>query len=473
MKSFRSVLTGLLVFISMSISYGQAPGLTVNSTTNLHDNINCFWEYLPRDYNTDAPKKYPLMIFLHGVGESGTSDDQTTYERALFWGPGKLMRNGSFPESFTVGGNTHRFIAIMPQIKEGLVLTPPYIDTIQPALVDAVIEYAKANFRVDESRIYLCGLSMGGGGTLHYAGAGSHFANKLAAIVTACPARTITVAEANVIAAANLPILNTHNNDDGSVGVSYSHTNMARIKAYNPPIMPEPRAIYWESGGHDVWQRTYENIAPGSTTGGFVGNVTDTLGMNVYEWMLQFTRNSALASGEQGLRLGLRQGKPQLSWEAEEKKTFTVERSIDRSTWKTVATVNAPANNSKLYGYTDTDPLPAALIYYRLASKDANGRNHYSEVKSINLQTATDNLKSFPNPFTDEITIPLGKLSERTITVRITDEKGSIVRQKTFQVNSATAQVKLTELNTLKAGLYYITVYNASNILIRRETILK
>ena len=63
-----------------------------------------------------------------------------------------------------------------------LVLWPTFTD------VDGVIEYAIKNYEVDKKRIYLTGLSMGGGAVWEYAGADLKYAKKLAAIVPICGA---------------------------------------------------------------------------------------------------------------------------------------------------------------------------------------------------------------------------------------------------------------------------------------------
>src|SRR5436189_5802940 len=56
--------------------------------------------YLPEGYAGDTVKKWPLMIFLHGSGESGTD-----LNKVKVWGPPKLIEAGKkFP-----------FIVVSPQ----------------------------------------------------------------------------------------------------------------------------------------------------------------------------------------------------------------------------------------------------------------------------------------------------------------------------------------------------------------------
>jgi Secretion system C-terminal sorting domain/Phospholipase/Carboxylesterase len=464
-----------LLFACTEIMQAQAPTFTLQTTPVLDANINCFYRYLPRDYSIDVTKKYPLIVFIHGVGECGTIP--ADYTKTYVWGPGKLMNAGTFPESFVVGGNTYRFIAIMPQIKKGLDATTT--DTIRPNLVDAVIEYAKANYRVDVTRIYLCGLSMGGGGTLHYAGNSLVYAKKLAAIVTACAARTISVPEATNIANANLPILNTHNNDDGTVLVSRAVSNMNRIKAVVPSITPQPRAIFWATGGHNVWQRTYENIAAGSTTGGFIGNVTDTMGKNVYEWMLQFSNPWVLLPVVWKSFTGsVNNNKASLQWvisNQQDVAKYNVEKSADGNAWSEIATVPAQKYNGgsdQVYAYTD--PTATDVSFYRIKQTDLNGQFTYSSVVKIGQnKDAAVHVKIFPNPFNRQISIGLSNITENTVIVRLVNNDGHTLIKQQYGLNGTENTITLDNVKQISKGVYYITIQNKDGAMLYRSQVVK
>ena len=151
-------------------------------------NSKAFYEYLPQNYNSES-QTYPLMVFLHGVGElgNGTAGSLTTVLRN---GPPKYINDGTFPVSFTVNGQVFKFIVISPQ----------FVGWPSAADVQGVIDYAVGTYRVNTNRIYLTGLSMGGGVTWDYASAGSAFANRLAALLPVCGASGSTPQKAQVIA---------------------------------------------------------------------------------------------------------------------------------------------------------------------------------------------------------------------------------------------------------------------------------
>lgn len=98
---------------------------------------------LPYNYNFDSDKRYPLLVFLHGRGERG--DDLN-----------KLMMQGTPPfhyDDYPVLNKN--FILLSPQL-------PKTLKYWVPRDLQMVIASIMEKYRVDPSRIYLTGISMGG-----------------------------------------------------------------------------------------------------------------------------------------------------------------------------------------------------------------------------------------------------------------------------------------------------------------------
>ena len=116
-----------------------------------------FWIKLPK--NSRENEKQPLLIFLHGKSLSGTD-----LNRVKRYGVLRAMDKGR-----DIPG-----IVVAPQLAKG---------NWNPDKVLEILEYVKKNYNVDESRIYVCGMSLGGYGTLHFAG---KYADKITAAVAIC-----------------------------------------------------------------------------------------------------------------------------------------------------------------------------------------------------------------------------------------------------------------------------------------------
>ncbi|MEO5594393.1 MAG: PHB depolymerase family esterase [Chitinophagaceae bacterium] len=237
-----------------------APAVQTAVNVNVGARIGGFYRALPARYDSTT-KKYPLLIFLHGVGELGNGS--TDLSRVLSNAVPRLLSQHTFPAQFTVNGANYSFLIINPQFKEWP----------QAADVNAMIDYAVANYRVDESRIYVAGLSMGGGNTWDYAVA---YAGRVAAVVPICGASWPSKDQMGNIAKANLPVWAFHNNDDGTVGVNTTVSNVDNINSFKPAITA--KKTIWASGGHDAWSKATNPATK------------ECDGKNMYEWMLQFTR---------------------------------------------------------------------------------------------------------------------------------------------------------------------------------------
>ncbi len=116
-----------------------------------------YWRYTPSGYNADADERFGAMLFFHGIGERGSNLNQL-----LGLGPPQQIQNGM---DFDV-------LVFSPQLPSG---------SWRADDIDAWVDYLVDTYKVDRKRIYLTGLSWGGGGTWGWGETG-----QAAAIATAC-----------------------------------------------------------------------------------------------------------------------------------------------------------------------------------------------------------------------------------------------------------------------------------------------
>lgn len=98
----------------------------------------------PRRYHTDSHLRFPLIVYLHGAGESGSN---------LNW----LRRYG--PPKYVQQHPDAPFVLLAPQAPRANGW-PTYLASVRAILADV-----QAHYRIDPNRIYLTGNSMGGNGT--------------------------------------------------------------------------------------------------------------------------------------------------------------------------------------------------------------------------------------------------------------------------------------------------------------------
>ena len=181
-----------------------------------------FVKYSPE--STD--KKLPLIVQLHGAGERGEGgDDLSLVDRHGF---SNMMPNGEF-----------ECIFVMPQCPK---------DTFWAARVESILAFIEEiikEYNVDEKRVYLTGLSMGGYGTWYTAMARP---SMFAAICPICGGGMAWNSKV-----LDMPIWVFHSADDGAVSVRNSDEMVEYLKRAGRDVT----YTRMDDVGHGVWKYAY------------------------------------------------------------------------------------------------------------------------------------------------------------------------------------------------------------------------
>lgn len=197
--------------------------------------------FLPKGYAENSDQKWPLILFLHGMGERGDN-----LERLKVHGIPKIVeQQEDFP-----------FIAVSPQCPDtSFWSAEPEVEALNALLDKIISEYA-----VDEDRIYVTGLSMGGFGTWSLAMA---YPERFAAIAPICGRGDPK--KAHVL--KDMPVWVFHGAKDEVVPPENSEEMVKALKESGGSV----KYTLYPEAGHDSWTETYNNP-------------------RLYEWFLEHKR---------------------------------------------------------------------------------------------------------------------------------------------------------------------------------------
>lgn len=198
--------------------------------------------YHPQGYAADTTKRWPVILFLHGAGERG--DDVWKVAKH---GPPKLIREaGDSPAAKLLKEN---FIVVSPQCPAN-----KWWDT--EGLLGLLDEVSAAH-RIDASRVYLTGLSMGGFGSWAL---GVTHPDRFAALAPICGGgdfvSVVLGSTQKREALRTLPIWAFHGAKDPTVPLDESERMVDRLK--KAKVESVQLTVYPEAK-HDSWTETYNN----------------------------------------------------------------------------------------------------------------------------------------------------------------------------------------------------------------------
>ena len=189
--------------------------------------------YIPDDYGKDPAKKWPLILFLHGMRERG--DELELLKKHPL--PKLLDMRSDFP-----------FIVVSPQLSAEL---DGWSDMIDP--LKALVERIKSKYAVDRSRVSLTGLSMGGAGTWEFGLRYPRFFASLVPIAGFYRYRSPEVPP-NIAVLKEVPIWAFHGAADWTVRPNQSEVLVKALKDLGSNIR---FTLYPDTDHEGSWIRAY------------------------------------------------------------------------------------------------------------------------------------------------------------------------------------------------------------------------
>lgn len=218
-----------------------------------------YLEYLPSGYGEGESR--PLLVFLHGAGETGDGSAETL-DLVLKLGIPFLIEAGEWP-------GEHPFVVLMPQYR------PEHADEDCSFAEDlsAFLAFATEHYDVDPNRVYLTGISCGAIGIWDYL---AHPDEVVAAAVPIA-GHAKRAFDAAGCALGRVPVWAFHGALDEVVAVANIEGPVEQIRACDDPEPAEMQLTVYPDADHfdrDAWTRTYDLSA----------------GHDIYAWMLAHRR---------------------------------------------------------------------------------------------------------------------------------------------------------------------------------------
>ncbi len=199
--------------------------------------------YVPRGYDRSRP--WPLILFLHGMGESGSDGVRPIIQgigSAILWNSERWPAIVVFPQKPTENSEWEQ----------------------HEAAVMAILRTVRNTYRVDDDRIYLTGLSQGGHGVWVL---GARHRETWAALVSVCgyadahpraakldlPPAYFGTAEELARAIGDLPCWLFHGDADDVVPHEQALEMARSLTALGHP----PRLTIYPGVNHNSWDRAY------------------------------------------------------------------------------------------------------------------------------------------------------------------------------------------------------------------------
>jgi len=227
MRKFLFLLS--IVFFFQSCVAQTSPNLIDAEMLTVTSEKLSYYLYYPEDYEVNIEEEYPILLFLHGGGESGDSLVA-------------IKRNG--PPKMIVEGRQFPFLILAPQ-------NPYQKKWWNTRAVNQLLDSIVSTNRIDKNRIYLTGLSRGGGAAWEMV---VQYPDKFAAMAVVCGMTPVPYA---AWIDKQMPIWVFHGEEDKSIPISESETMVDRLQGMGYDV----KFTRYPGVGHNSWIQAYKTEA--------------------------------------------------------------------------------------------------------------------------------------------------------------------------------------------------------------------
>jgi predicted peptidase len=250
MSLYAVLFAGVLLMSQVGDSISVEPGKQLPQSVTvrvlkdgpLSDRTIRYMLFVPAGYRAEG-KPWPLMLFLHGLGECSEDD----LSRVKIHGPASFVEERpEFP-----------FVVVTPQLPPPPGQMEDVPTAWQPEPLIQLLDHVMGQLNIDRTRVYCTGLSMGGFGTWRLVAA---HPERFAAAVPICGGGKPAVMSPSL---RRVPIWAFHGALDPVVPLCRSEEMVSGVRRAGGDV----KLTVYPDVGHDSWKRVYANP-------------------EVYEWLL-------------------------------------------------------------------------------------------------------------------------------------------------------------------------------------------
>jgi predicted peptidase len=227
----RTAALCLFLIAGSVVAADTKTGFITKTHKNADGTTSEYVVFVPHTY--DGSKEFPIILFLHGSGET-KGGAKMPVEQGI--GPHVKRNEKTFPA-----------FVVIPQSEKRTWAA----DSDDGKRAMAVLDATMKEYKIDPSRQYLTGLSMGGYGAWSHAAA---FADRWACFVPVCGGvRNADEVAATAEKVKGIPCWCWHGDKDTAVKVEKSRELIEAMKK----LKAEPRYTELEYVGHNSWDAAY------------------------------------------------------------------------------------------------------------------------------------------------------------------------------------------------------------------------
>lgn len=203
----------------------QKDDVLVEKPINTTDAGYGFLLYLPPGYSTSTGG-HALVLFLHGAGEVGAGMGAELYDEMTAHGAAKLLKTGATVTTDDAGLREARNGSRIFANDDAIVIAPQSPGWWDSGKLNEFLTWVMHHYRVNPRRIYVTGISMGGGGTWDYTSGQGRY--RIAAALPVCGA------------------------SGGGSGLRFTQTQVWAFHAWGDGTVPSANSVNWVSNIGDT-----------------------------------------------------------------------------------------------------------------------------------------------------------------------------------------------------------------------------